>query len=223
MPGDRPHRATQLSDLSDQSDDPAWSSSSRLCPTELNHCRLFTTHILEGVALKGLQMPWSRVLSFTDPFPYQATVRATDVEMIPTKRGNFLAELTQVTFDRLWMQRFHEMQPQVHTSQIRPGRKVIAFLTGEQPPLLHRGKELSPREIVVCNYDVMHHRTEGEARFGSMSLANDDFDTACKAIAGHEFPERELKYVIQPGPALMSRLLSLHESRPDRQNDPGYF
>jgi hypothetical protein len=156
-------------------------------------------------------MPWSRVLSFTDPFPYQATVRATDVEMIPTKRGNFLAELTQVTFDRLWMQRFHEMQPQVHTSQIRPGRKVIAFLTGEQPPLLHRGKELSPREIVVCNYDVMHHRTEGEARFGSMSLANDDFDTACKAIAGHEFPERELKYVIQPGPALMSRLLSLHE------------
>ena len=157
-------------------------------------------------------MAWSRVLSFNDPFPYQATVRASDVEMLPTKKGKYSAELTQINFNRLWMQRFHEKQPQIHKSQIRPGRKVIAFLTGEQPPLLHRGKELSPRDIIVCNYDVMHHRTAGESRFGSMSLTIDDFDAACKAVVGQGFSGLELKYRVQPSPALMLRLLKLHEN-----------
>ena len=101
-------------------------------------------------------MPWSKVFSFTDPSPYQAAIRASDVELISTAKGKFHAELTQVTFNRLWMQRFHESQAQVRTSQIKPGRKVIFFLTGEQPPFLHRGKELLPRDIAVCNHDVMH-------------------------------------------------------------------
>jgi hypothetical protein len=41
-------------------------------------------------------MPWSKVFSFTDPFPYQTAIRATDVELYPTTRGEFSAELTQI-------------------------------------------------------------------------------------------------------------------------------
>jgi AraC-like DNA-binding protein len=156
-------------------------------------------------------MPWSRVLSFTDPFPYQAAIRAADVELYPTARGKFHAELTQINLDRLWMQRFHERLPQIYASKVRPGRRVIGFLTDEdQPTLLHCGRDISPHDIVVTDYDVMHHRTEGECRYGAMSLTNDDFDDACNAIVGQEFPVGKLKLVVRPNPDLMSRLTRLH-------------
>ncbi len=80
-------------------------------------------------------MPWSRILSFTDPLPYQAAIRAADVELYPTSRGEFRAELTQINLNQLWMQRFDEKLPQVYASKIKPGRKVIGFLTSaNQPP-----------------------------------------------------------------------------------------
>jgi AraC-like DNA-binding protein len=156
-------------------------------------------------------MSWSKVFAFADPFPYQSAIRAGDVELFPTARGKFHAELTQVTLDRLWMQRFHEKLPQVFASKIRPGRKVIGFLTGEQPTIKHCGLDLSPHDIVICDYDVMHHRTAGNCRFGGMSLTTDDFDVACKAITGHEFSGSPLKHLVRPDTALMSRLQQLHE------------
>jgi AraC-like DNA-binding protein len=159
-----------------------------------------------------MEMPWSKVLSFTDPFPYQAAIRAADVELYPTKRGEFYAELTQINLDRLWMQRFHEKLPEVYACKIRPGRKVIGFLTeADQPTLQHCGMDLSPRDIVICNEDVMRQRTQGNCRFGAMSLATDDFDAACKAIVGHEFLQPPSSHLVRPGAALMSRLVKLHE------------
>src|SRR5258707_10822871 len=107
-------------------------------------------------------MPWSKVFAFSDPFPYQAAIRAADVELYPTTRGEFRAELTQITLNQLWMQRFHEKLPQVFVSKIKPGRKVIGFLTGEQPAIQHCGMNLSPRDIVICNSDAMHHRRSEE-------------------------------------------------------------
>ncbi len=156
-------------------------------------------------------MPWSKVLNFTDPFPYQAAIRGADVELYPTTRGEFRAELTQINLNQLWMQRFDEKLPQVFASKIRAGRRVIGFLTGEQPAIQHCGMDLSPHDIVICNYDVMHHRTAGDCRFGAMSLTTDDFDAACKAVSGHEFSGSPLKHLVRPDPALMSRLLKLHE------------
>jgi len=58
-------------------------------------------------------MPWSRILSFADQLPYQAAIRAADVELYPTSRGEFRAELTQINLNQLWMQRFDEKLPQV--------------------------------------------------------------------------------------------------------------
>jgi AraC-like DNA-binding protein len=156
-------------------------------------------------------MPWSKVLTFTDPFPYQTAIRATDVELYPTTRGEFRAELTQINLNQLWMQRFHEKLPQVYASKIKPGRRVIGFLTGKQPAMQHCGMDLSPRDIVISNYDVMHHRTQGDCHFGAMSLTTDDFDAACRAISGHVFSGSPLKHLVRPDPALMSRLLKLHE------------
>jgi AraC-like DNA-binding protein len=159
-----------------------------------------------------IEVPWSNVLTFADPFPYQAAIRAADVELYPTTRGEFRAELTQINLNQLWMQRFHEKLPEVYASKIRPGRRVIGFLTAaNQPTFQHCGMGLSPRDIVICNRDVMHQRTEGDCRFGTMSLGTDDFDAACMAITGHEFSEPPSKHLVRPSLDLMSRLLKLHE------------
>jgi hypothetical protein len=45
-------------------------------------------------------MPWSKNLAFTDPFPCQAAIQASDVELLPTTKGDFEAEITQVRMSR---------------------------------------------------------------------------------------------------------------------------
>jgi AraC-like DNA-binding protein len=157
-------------------------------------------------------MPWSKVLTFTDPFPYQAAIRAADIELYPTARGEFRAELTQINLNQLWMQRFNENLPLIYASKLRPGRRAIGFLTADhQPGKQHCGVEVSPRDIVVSKHDAMHHRTRGNSRYGTMSLATDDFDAACKAVIGCEFSGLPRKHIVRPAPDLMSRLVKLHE------------
>jgi AraC-like DNA-binding protein len=157
-------------------------------------------------------MPWSKVLTFTDPFPYQAAIRAADIELYPTARGEFRAELTQINLNQLWMQRFNENLPLIYASKLRPGRRAIGFPTDRQPGKQHCGVEVSPRDIVVVSkHDAMHHRTRGNNRYATMSLATDDLDTACKAVIGYEFSGFQLKHIVRPAPDLMSRLVKLHE------------
>jgi AraC-like DNA-binding protein len=157
-------------------------------------------------------MPWSRVLSFTDPYCCQVAIQAADVELYPTTRGHFHADLTQIGLNRLWMQRFHQKLAQVNAVAIRPGRRVIGFLTKEhQPTLQHCGMDVSAGEIIVNDFDMMHQRSGADLHYGSMSLTLGDFDAAAKAISGREFPGAPLKHLVRPSPTLMSRLLELHK------------
>ena len=156
-------------------------------------------------------MPWSRIVTFTDPFPYQSAIRAADIELYPTARGQFQAELTQINLNRLWMQRFNENLPLIYASKLQPGRRAIGFLTSDQQPgKQHCGVEVSACDIVISKYDSMHHRTRGDSRYGTMSLTTEDFDAACKAIIGQELSELPLKHIVRPAPDLMSRLVKLH-------------
>jgi hypothetical protein len=45
------------------------------------------------------EVAWSRVLTFDDPLHYLAAIRAGDWQVYPTKRGQFRAELTQITMN----------------------------------------------------------------------------------------------------------------------------
>jgi AraC-like DNA-binding protein len=157
-------------------------------------------------------MAWSRVYTFDDPSLYEAAIRAGDWRVYPTKKGQFRAELTQVTFNQLWMQGVHHETPQIQTGAITPNRKVIGFLTEVRQPAIHfRGEELSPDEIVV-NTDVIHIRTEGDCRYGSMSLPQDGFEAACLALIGGPFQQPAFKNTIRPNPELMRRLVNLHNT-----------
>jgi hypothetical protein len=68
-------------------------------------------------------MPSSKVFTFDDPLPYQLAIYTADVELIPTTRGQFFGELTQV---RLQMQRYFMSLPQIHIVANRSGRTAFA-------------------------------------------------------------------------------------------------
>ena len=111
------------------------------------------------------------------------------------------------------MQRARENLPRVWAGTVNPDRKIIGFLTGAiDPAMTHCGMSVSPGDIIVNSTDAMHRRTEAASDWGSMSLALSDFDAVCKAITGHEFPQKSLTHLVRPGPALMSRLLNAHAS-----------
>jgi AraC-like DNA-binding protein len=153
----------------------------------------------------------SRVLRFTDPFPYQSAFRSADVELFPTAKGEFRAELTQTSIGKLWIHGAHENLPRVYVGAVRPHRAAIGFLTEpNQPAMQHRGMEVLPGDIIVNNADMMHRRTAANCDWGSMSLPPDDLNAACKAITGHEFSNTSLRHLVRPSPDLMSGLLRLH-------------
>ena len=75
---------------------------------------------------------------------------------------------------------------------------------------MRSGSSFSPGDIIVNTTDVLHRRTEAGCGWRSMSLALDDFDIACRAITGHEFPEASLTHLVRPSSDLMSGLLNAH-------------
>jgi len=158
-------------------------------------------------------MAWSRVLTFTDPQPCQAAILSADVEILPTTRDDFRVEITQVGTSRLWMQRFHVSSPHVCTAACKPNRRSIGFLTeSNSSRFQHCGLEVLPGHIIVNGSDVVHRRAGPELDYGAMSLPMDELDIAVEAIIGREFMKRLDQRIIQPHPALMSRLLSLHKA-----------
>jgi AraC-like DNA-binding protein len=156
---------------------------------------------------------WCRVFSFSDPLECQSVIWSADCELLPTAKGSFRAELTQVGMNSLWMHRIGVSLPQVNTVAVKPGRRAIGFLIEpNSSPLLHCGLEVLPGDIIVNGFDVTHQRSDANFHYGTMSLPLDDLDVAAESIIGREFPKTPHKQVIRPGSALMLRLLTLHKS-----------
>jgi AraC-like DNA-binding protein len=158
-------------------------------------------------------MARSTALCFSDPLAFQAAISTADLELLPTARGQFRAELTKVCFDQLWMQRFYQNLPLINAGAMKPGRRVFTFFTSAEPAAMrHCGMDVLSGDVIVNNFDEIHQLTEAEFRLGSMSLTTHRLDAACKAITGREFSGSPLKHLVRPNAALMSRLLELHET-----------
>jgi AraC-like DNA-binding protein len=156
-------------------------------------------------------VPWSKVLTFTDPHPYTSAVLTADMKLFPTAKGDFRAQLTQVVLNRLRMQRFEENLPRVHAGAIRRERKVFTFLTADQPEVSNRGRVFSLGEICADDYELQHVRTGGRYHFGAASLVPEEFAASCKAIVGCELEEDRGSRFIRPPSQVMGRFLQLHE------------
>src|SRR5690242_3170552 len=157
-------------------------------------------------------MSWARVLTFDDPFPYQAAFRAAEMETFPTARGAFRSEVTQVVLEQLWMARFHESLARVQTGVINRGRSVFGFVTKANQPELHScGRLLSPGEIQVYDLQGAHYKSGGGFESATMSLPTEELAAASVAIIGRAFADISARQFVRPDPALMERLLQQHQ------------
>ncbi len=158
-------------------------------------------------------MPSSTIQSFSDPYPYQAAIRGAQLEVLPTEKEDFRAELTKIDLHRLWMQRGDESLPRVFHGAVSPQRAVIGFLTdSDQPECRHCGTNVSPGDVIVDDQNQMHRQTGASCRWGSMSLTPDDLAAAGEALVGRQVMRPACTIIIRPPSALMSRLLGLHEA-----------
>jgi AraC-like DNA-binding protein len=155
----------------------------------------------------------SRVCSFTDPSACQAVFQTADVELFPTAKGSFHAEVTQIGINKLLIHRVRISLPEVNTIALKLGRKSIGFLTEpNSSPLRHCGFEVLPGDVVVNRSDVAHQRSGANFHYGAMSLPIEDLHATVETIIGRELPETSPERIVRPDSALMLRLLKLHKS-----------
>jgi AraC-like DNA-binding protein len=159
-------------------------------------------------------MGWSRVCTFTDPSQCQSALQsATQAEILPTARGSFHVELTQIAMDKVRMQRFTVDLPQVVTASVTSDRQAIAFLLERSSSSLqHCGVEVTPHDILVYDNDVLHQRSTFDYHVGTMSVPSDDFPVLCETIAGSVPLDKRRQPAVRPDPALLSRLRKLHKA-----------
>jgi AraC-like DNA-binding protein len=159
-------------------------------------------------------MPGSLVRRFTDPYEYQASVRASVPNVFLTAPGAFRAELTRIDLHRLWMQSGQASLPYVAHIVLTTDRIPIFFLADHQQQATHHsGLEVVPGDLVISRpYSENHQRAPAGSHWRSMSLSADDLAAAARIIIGRDLTQVIATRMMRPPPHLMSRLLQLHEA-----------
>ncbi len=155
-------------------------------------------------------MAWSKVFDFSEPSDCQAVSRCERREFIPTGRGRFRAEITQVGIGGLLVHQLHFALAQVSIVAIKPGYRSIEFLTRPGSPFLHGGREVSPSDIVVIGSDAAHQRSGPALHYGTISLAIDVLVAAVQTMIDRELSQEP--QIVRPHFALAAQLLSLHKN-----------
>lgn len=157
-------------------------------------------------------MPWSKVVQFDDPLACQAELQSTaQAEMLPTAKGTFHVEATQIGMDTLRLQRFHVVLPQIGTYTIATDRRSVGFLVeGNASDMTHCGLRVTPADVLVHGHDAVHQRSGAGFRYATMSLPTDQIFVLGGAIIGRDFPAELPASIVRPAPELMLRLKKLH-------------
>jgi AraC-like DNA-binding protein len=158
-------------------------------------------------------MPQSAARTFADRDAYHAAISNAEVDGVVTARGDYRAELTLIVLHRLQMQRTDESLPRVVNIRAKGTRKGIFFATDQnQPTQQVRGTELAKGEVIAGLDYTDHLRSPAACRWGAMTLTVEDLAAAGQAIVGRELTASSLTYRLRPPPAMLSRLLQLHEA-----------
>jgi AraC-like DNA-binding protein len=157
-------------------------------------------------------MPWIRTREIEDPAACQEAFINSHFEAFPSEAGSYLFKTTQIGMDRLWMARYSLSLPQVNVFRISPGRTVIGFLTDTSSSIHYCGVKIPPGDIIINRASEAHQRTETALNAGTMSLPADELSAAIEAVVGLDFTRRLARPFVRPSPALMSRLLKLHNA-----------
>lgn len=157
------------------------------------------------------EMAWNRVLRINDPLLCRTALVGSDVEILPTAKGVFEADITQVGLNRLRLARYGLSLPHVSSVTLDPGRRIIGFLT-KSGSLRYCGRKISLGDIIINKPDAAHQVSESRLSGGAMSLPIDELHAATEAVVGHDLSKTLEKIVIRPDPSLVARLVKLHRA-----------
>src|SRR5271165_7318304 len=160
-------------------------------------------------------MQSSSVSKFTDPYPYQEAIRGADVNVVPTVRGEFRAEIARIRFPQhLSVSRFYQSSPAIRSASMHSWMTAIGFLTEpDQPVMCHVGADLTSDEIIVHGSATsIHSRTSADCRFGTITLSPDDLAATARTLTGREILPHADTYCIRPTPSHLARLRQLHSA-----------
>lgn len=159
-------------------------------------------------------MPSSAVRTFDDPHEYQTSIRAGDVKVVVTARGDFRAELTRIDLHRVWMQRSRSSLPLAAHAKMHKNRLAILFPTDPRQTFMYQsGMELPFGAMVFNSLEgEFHLRSSPEFHWGAMSLNPEDLASAGRALVGQDLVAPAVMRVVRPPHHLMSRLLNLHSA-----------
>jgi AraC-like DNA-binding protein len=150
--------------------------------------------------------------TFTDPIPYKAAIRGSDLEILVAAKGDFCSKLIQMFFERLWTHYGSESLPRIFHSGLNAKRTFISFLAdGEQRAAYYSGREVCSNAIVVSGGGSSRHiRTWDVSRWVGMSLPEGVLAAVSRTLAGRELTAKPDMYLVHPDPAHMARLIRLH-------------
>jgi AraC-like DNA-binding protein len=155
----------------------------------------------------------SKFFSLDDPSACQMVFPSADVQLFPTAKGIFHAEIAQIFLNQVWMHRIHISLPEINTVAVKSGRRSFGFLTEcNSQSLLDCGLEVRPGDMVINRSDAVHQRSGSNFHYGTVSLPSDDLAAAFEAIVGRRLPEKPDSSIVRPPFALTGRLLDLHKS-----------
>ena len=131
--------------------------------------------------------------------------------MFITTDGALRAELTQINLHRLWMQRGWETLPRVFHCAASATQSPIVFLEdGKRRTIDKSGRQLSSGATIIDGVGATHdHQSLGPR--ASVSLTPEDLVEAGNVLNARESPLPAAIHLIRPEPALMARLLLVHE------------
>jgi len=155
-------------------------------------------------------MPHGQHFSVTDPYAFQASLRALDYDVLVKSRGSFEAEVARIDLHRLWMQRSETNLPWIMRFGIS-GRAPVSFLAREDsPPIKQNGVELTAADIFLHGQGTNHTWTTGPTHVAAMALTLEEMATEAQALTGQPFEFPLHSHVVRPTAASITRLRTLH-------------
>ncbi|HUC11458.1 MAG TPA: helix-turn-helix domain-containing protein [Stellaceae bacterium] len=157
-------------------------------------------------------MPGSVTSAFSEQEDFEAALRAEGcLGLLITGRGEFRAQLTQITLHRLRVSAAEERLSRIAFVAVPVDMILMSFATGTSALPTWGGIAVRTGEIVILGSGQrLHARTEGVSRWGMIRLPVEDLTRYGRALTGAPFAVSSSVRCWRPPPAAGRELCQLH-------------
>jgi AraC-like DNA-binding protein len=157
-------------------------------------------------------MPDSVTSAFSEPEDFEAALRKEGcLSLLITGRGQFCAQLTQVTLHRLRLSAAEEQLARIAFIAVPTDMLIAAFPIGDGIAPVSGGISVHPGEIIILPPgEHVHMRTDGPSRWGAVWFPVEELQRYGGAVTGASFVVPSAMQVWRPPRAAGRDLRSLH-------------